>query len=353
MLDHARLIYIFLHFKIDNLLFNIDALNNINIGELLKTSSLFSDEKVPSVFFSDFQNNLSSPNSVDKCVERETTKKSTDQEKDSKQPGLAVSIDIEKLFHNAANKLLQSNPSKEAAKLLDHIRKRNHVLQQKRSSLGTLDLSGPKISKVESWSDREKSQSLTQLNDHTQFQPPVPKLMIRKRNPTDASCNCILDAVSTAERHMCRAKRLSESSDSSWGISRLSLAPPRKPMKFAYDGTFLTDAEQELYPSIDEVKLEPDGDKDNDMEIDASVVDVILPVRPNVADASTQTNLTLLCKCERDRVQKIRKRLEEQSMQQLLAEIRQTIGELNELKTGANTINLKTELDFDMKDKCI
>lgn len=350
---HIRFISTFLHFKTDNPLFDKEALNNINIAELLKTSSLFANGNDPSFFFSDFENSLLSQNNVDKCVDTEATKSSTDLEKVSKQSGLTVSIDIEKLFRSAANKLLQSSPSKEAAKLLDHIRKRNHVLKEKRSSLGTLDLSGPKITKVESWADREKCQSLTQLNDQTQFQPSVPKLVIRKRNPTDSSCQCSTDTVSSAERHMCRAKRLSESSDSSWGMSRLSLAQQQKPVKLAYDGTFLTDAEQQLYPSIDEVKLEPDCDDGNEMEIDATVNEMTLPMRPNVADASTQTNLTILCRCERDRIQKNRKHLEEQSMQQLLAEIRQTIGKLNELKTEASANNITTEPDIDMNDKCI
>lgn len=250
------------------------------------------------------------------------TSDDSNSEVTSKHSDLTVSIAIDKLMHNASRKPL--HPSTETAKLLDKIRKRNHLQQQKRSSLGSV----PKISKIESLAHRERSQSLSGLSESMRMQANIPKLVIRKL--TKSSANESSETVDGAQEflrpastfHWNRSKRWSRSSDSSYGMSKLSLMTSRK---CSFDAS-VTDAEQEPFPDANDIKIEVDAD--------APVSQADWPTVRRMVDASTQTSSSLLCKCARERISRNRRFLEERALQQLKVAIRKTIEHINELGFG-------------------
>lgn len=243
----------------------------------------------------------------------------------SKNSDLTVSIEIDKLIHNAARKPL--HPSTETAKLLDKIRNRNHLIQHQRSSFDAMGMTLPKISKVESLVHRERSQSLSGLPDRMRLAANIPRLVIRKLNKSgtndssemvDQTDGEFLRPASTF--HLNRSSRWSRSSDSSYGMSRLSLLSPRKR---SFDVVSLPDGDRDAFAALDGIKMEVDAD--------AAAMGNAGNAGRTMVDASTQTSSSLLCKCVRERISRSRRFLEERALHQLQIEIRKTIAQINEL----------------------
>lgn len=294
---------------------DIEILDDIDIGDLI--TSLGGEKSLDNT--SDIDATALAGNDAD---QGKHTSDNANSEVTSKYSDLTVSIAIDKLMHNASRKPL--HPSTETAKLLDKIRKRNHLIQQKRSSLGSV----PKISKIESLAHRERSQSLSGLSESIRMQANIPKLVIRKLNKSSANESSetvdgaqeFLRPASTFQSN--RSERWSRSSDSSYGMSKLSLMTSRK---CSFDAS-LTDAEQDAFPDSNGIKIEVDAD--------APVSKADWPTVRRMVDASTQTSSSLLCKCVRERISRSRRFLEERALQQLKMEIRKTIEHINELGFG-------------------